>query len=107
MTELVRVKGPDGAEFTTSRRAAKVFGAKVLEDKAAVDANGRPLPEKPNIHKGGTLPVKSSSRADLEAYAVDHGGMTAEDAAGFPNKDELYAALEASQDTTTDDSQEG
>jgi len=54
MTEFVRVKGPDGSEFTTSEKAAKVFGATVLE-KDAVDVNGRPLPAKNNIHKGGTV----------------------------------------------------
>lgn len=51
---FVRVKGPDGAEFTTGERAAKASGYKVL-DKDAVDANGRPLPPKYDIHKGGTV----------------------------------------------------
>ena len=51
---FVRVKGPDGTEYTTSEKAAKVFGAKVI-DKDAVDANGRPLPPKYDIHKGGTV----------------------------------------------------
>lgn len=54
MTEFVRVKGPDGSEFTTSEKAAKVFGATVV-DKPAVDGNGRPLAAKYNIHKGGTV----------------------------------------------------
>lgn len=51
---FVRVKGPDGAEYTTSERAAKASGAKVL-DKDAVDGNGRPLPPKYDIHKGGAV----------------------------------------------------
>ena len=51
---FVRVKGPDGTEYTTSEKAAGVFGAKVI-DKDAVDGNGRPLPPKYNIHKGGTV----------------------------------------------------
>lgn len=53
MTEFVRVKGSDGSEFTTSEKAAKVFGATVIK-KDAVDVNGRPLPAKLNIHKGGS-----------------------------------------------------
>jgi hypothetical protein len=53
MTDFVRVKGPDGSEFTTSEKAAKVFGATVIQ-KDAVDVNGRPLAAKNNIHKGGT-----------------------------------------------------
>ncbi len=57
MTEFVRVKGSDGSEFTTSERAAKVFGATVTQ-KDAVDVNGRPLPAKLNIHKGG--PAKAA-----------------------------------------------
>lgn len=55
MTEFVRVKGSDGSEFTTTETAAAVFGATVIKGKDAVDANGRPLPAKPNIHKGGSV----------------------------------------------------
>src|SRR5690242_16707388 len=54
MTEFVRVKGPDGSEFTSTKEAAAVFGATVI-DKEAVDVNGRPLPAKNNIHKGGSV----------------------------------------------------
>lgn len=55
---FVRVKGPDGSEFTTSEKAAKVFGATVL-NKDAVDGNGRPLPPKYDIHKGGSKPAST------------------------------------------------
>ena len=61
MTDLVRVKGPDGTEYTTSEKAAKVFGAKVV-DKPAVDVNGRPLPPKYDIHKGGVKPSTTEKK---------------------------------------------
>jgi len=61
MTEFVRVKGPDGSEFTTSEKAARVFGATVI-DKPAVDVNGRPLAAKLNIHKGGTAKAASNQK---------------------------------------------
>lgn len=62
MTEFVRVKGSDGSEFTTSERAAAVFGAAVIK-KEAVDVNGRPLPAKLNIHKGGTAKSAESKES--------------------------------------------
>lgn len=43
------------------------------------------------------VPAKSTSRADLEAYAVEHGGMTEEQAKGYGNVDELHAALVAAK----------
>jgi hypothetical protein len=61
MTDLVRVKGPDGTEYTTSEKAAGVFGAKVI-DKPAVDVNGRPLPPKHDIHKGGAVKPASTQK---------------------------------------------
>ena len=41
------------------------------------------------------VPAKSTSRPDLEAYAVEHGGMTEEEAKAYPIVDELHAALVA------------
>jgi hypothetical protein len=61
--EFVRVKGPDGAEFTTSKKAARVFGAKVI-DKPAVDVNGRPLAPKYDIHKGGSVKAADTEKKD-------------------------------------------
>lgn len=58
---FVRVKGPDGSEFTVGERAVNVFGATVI-DKPAVDGNGRPLAAKPNIHKGGTAKAASDKK---------------------------------------------
>lgn len=49
---FVRVKGPDGSEFTTDERAVKGMGVTVL-NKPAVDVNGRPLPHKPHTNKAG------------------------------------------------------
>ena len=49
---FVRVKGPDGSEFTTDERAVKGMGVTVLA-KPAVDASGRPLPHKPHTNKAG------------------------------------------------------
>ena len=43
------------------------------------------------------VPAKSTSRADLEKYAVEHGGMTEEQAKGYGNADELHAALVAAK----------
>lgn len=42
---FVRVKGPDGSEFTIDEGAAEALGVKPIE-KDAVDVNGRPLPVK-------------------------------------------------------------
>jgi len=58
---LVRVKLPNGDEATVGERAVKVLNAAVI-DKPAVDHNGRPLPVKPNIHKGGTLKAASDKK---------------------------------------------
>ena len=116
---FVRVKGPDGAEFTVDEGAVPGMGPTVsVLDKEAVDGNGRPLPPKYDIHKGGALPVKTSTREVLETYAVDHGGMTVDQAKAYGTKAELHAALEAaasadptpvadSDETGTDPSQEG
>ena len=43
---FVRVKGPDGSEFTVDEGAVKALGVSVLKDKNAVDVNGQPLPAK-------------------------------------------------------------
>ena len=58
---FVRCKGPDGAEFTVDETTAAGYDAsvKVLTDKDAVDVNGRPIPPKYDIHKGG--PIKAAS----------------------------------------------
>lgn len=42
---FVRVKGPDGAEFTVAETAAASMGLPPL-NKPAVDVNGRPLAPK-------------------------------------------------------------
>lgn len=43
--------------------------------------------------EGPKVPAKSSSRADLNAYAVEHGGLSAEEAEAFKSAEELHAAL--------------
>jgi hypothetical protein len=43
---FVRVKGPDGSEFTIDEGAVKALEVSVLKDKDAVDVNGQPLPAK-------------------------------------------------------------
>lgn len=58
---FVRVKGPDGAEFTIDERAVKGAGVTVL-NKPAVDANGRALAYKPVTDKAGN--AKSSASTD-------------------------------------------
>lgn len=59
---FVRVKGPDGSEFTTDERAVKGMGVTVLS-KPAVDVNGRPLPAKPHTDKAGQ-PKASAPKND-------------------------------------------
>jgi hypothetical protein len=59
---FVRVKGPDGAEFTIDERAVKGMGVTVLS-KDAVDINGRPLPTKPHTDKAGQ-PKASAPKND-------------------------------------------
>lgn len=49
---FVRVKGPDGAEFSIDEGVAESMGT-VLKDKPAVDDSGRPLPWKPVTDKAG------------------------------------------------------
>ena len=44
---FVRVKGPDGAEFTIDEVSVDRMGVTVLKDKDAVDYNGRVLAPKP------------------------------------------------------------
>ena len=39
------------------------------------------------------VPAKSETREVLEAYAVDKGGLTQDEAKAFANKDELHAEL--------------
>lgn len=58
---FVRVKLQNGDEVTVGEKAAQVFGASVTE-KPAVDGNGRPLPAKLNIHKGGTTKAASNQK---------------------------------------------
>lgn len=57
---FVRVKGPDGSEYTRHERAVKP-SEKVIE-KDAVDVNGRPLAPKKNIHKGGSAKAASTEK---------------------------------------------
>jgi hypothetical protein len=61
MADIVRVKGPDGAEFYTTERGAKATGATVV-DKATHDQYGRLIPIKPNIHKGGVKPATTEKK---------------------------------------------
>lgn len=58
---FVRCKGPDGAEFTVDEVTAQSMGVPVL-NKEAVDVNGRPLPPKHDIHKGGTAKAATDKK---------------------------------------------
>lgn len=57
---FVRVKGPDGAEYTRHERA--VMPSEQVIDKDAVDGNGRPLAPKQDIHKGGSLKAATDKK---------------------------------------------
>lgn len=58
---FVRVKSPHGDEYTTDDSIVELTGVTVI-DKPAVDASGRPLASKPNIHKGGTAKAASDKK---------------------------------------------
>ena len=63
---FVRVKGPDGAEFTIDERAVKGMGVTVL-DKPGTDRNGRPLAYKPKTDKAGQRTTAASTDKPKEA----------------------------------------
>ena len=63
MTDIVRVKGPDGAEFYTTERGRVASGA-TLVDKPTHDEYGRLIPIKPNTHKGGAVKAPASTQKD-------------------------------------------
>ena len=50
---FVRVKAPDGAEFSIDEAAVEGMGVTVLDKKPAVDYSGRPLAFKPATDKAG------------------------------------------------------
>lgn len=59
---FVRVKGPDGSEFTVDEVTAESMGLSALDKaKAAVDINGRPLPVKPATDKAGQPKVSAKN----------------------------------------------
>lgn len=64
---FVRVKGPDGAEFTIDEGAVEGMGVTVL-DKPALDRNGRPLLVKPHTNKAGQkVSAPSKNNEDKES----------------------------------------
>lgn len=98
---FVRAKGPDGAEFTADERAVLSMGetVQILDKKAAVDGNGRPLAPKPLTDNAGqpvtNTPSPSWLLADLEQYATDKGVEFAEGS----TKAVILAAIAASNQT--------
>ena len=66
MPKFVRVRDEStGHEFTTAR---VVKGLEVLEDKPAVDVDGRPLPAKPRVAPGDAA---KSAKADESSASTD------------------------------------
>lgn len=60
MSDFVRVKDKvTGHEYSTRRPNPKTVD--VLKDKSAVDADGRPLPDKPNVSAASRDKKKSGS----------------------------------------------
>lgn len=59
---FVRVKGPDGSEFTIDERVVEGMGVTVLDDKPAVDASGFALPWKPATNKAGQPKAAASDK---------------------------------------------
>lgn len=64
---FVRVKGPDGSEFSIDERAVEGMGVTVLKDKPGVDRNGRPLAFKPKTDKAGQRTSAASTDKPKEA----------------------------------------
>lgn len=60
---FVRVKGPNGSEFSIDERAVKGMKVQTL-DKPAVDVNGRALPPKPSTDKAGQPKVSAPTKND-------------------------------------------
>lgn len=89
----VRVRDSrSGHEYDVSARAAEHLaeGIEVIEGSEHHGApNGPTYAETPAVQP----PAKSAGRPEWEDYAVKHRGMSPEDAAAFPNKDELIAAV--------------
>lgn len=67
---FVRVKGPDGAEFTIDEGVVGSMGVKVL-DKPAVDVNGRPLPWKPATNLAGKPVTNHPTEAPASSKAKE------------------------------------
>lgn len=90
---------PEGArELTGEERQKADQAAAAIE--ATIEAEVRRRVEAELAARGTTpatgqdeVPPASATRGDLEKYAVESGKMTAEQAKGYANKDELHAAL--------------
>ena len=61
---FVRVKGPNGSEFSIDERAVEGMRGVQVTDKPAVDINGRPLPPKPATDKAGQPKVSAPTKND-------------------------------------------
>ena len=66
------------------------FGFKTPPSQRAQRSTGAPSTVTP--------PTESATRDELEAYAVQHAGISHEDAQAFANKAELHAAIAAAGD---------
>lgn len=82
-----------GHEYDVAERSAANLPEGVELLQGVEPHTGAARPPKYADKAAAGPPAKSAPRGDWEAFAVDHAGMTAEDAAAFANKDELIAAV--------------
>jgi hypothetical protein len=68
----------------------KIKGGRSSSNSAKDDGKGDTKDENP-------VPAETESRDALEAYAVEHAGISEEDAKAFSNKGELHAAIVAAK----------
>lgn len=83
----INVPAPDALEPVTEQIVREV--TEQVTDEVATQVA--------QLEQGDQAPVpaESETRDTLEAYAVEHAGLTEEEAKAFPNKGELHAAIVA------------
>lgn len=92
-TQWVRVRDTTtGHEYDVAERSAQHLpeGVELIED--VKPHGGRPRQPTYKDKPSAEPPAKSAPRSEWEEFAT-RGGMSAEDAAAFPNKDALIAAV--------------
>lgn len=97
---FVRVKGPDGAEFSISEEGAASMGdeVSVLEGKPALDINGRVLPPKYPTNLAGESVTSEPSLSWRRSELADKAGQLGIEVVDSDTKADILAAIEAAND---------